>query len=256
MISKLIKFPILKRLIPSILLRVLKILNKNRGYFKIQNFKMFLDFLDPIDREIILFQEFEKLEINYLLDQFKNLNIQYFLDIGSNCGYYSIIIAQECPEIRIFTYEPNQEAYFKFKKTLEINPKIKKKIISNNFGLSNSNTKLIIKSLKKNGYIQTGGSSIERKYTKGTYNESLEDFKIGDEIIDLKNSIIGIKIDVEGHEFKVLEGLNKVLKKNKCVIQIEIFKKNFINVDKFLCTNNFRLINKIKKRSNFFYKNF
>jgi predicted O-methyltransferase YrrM len=77
---------------------------------------MFLDFLDPIDREIILFQEFEKLEINYLLDQFKNLNVQYFLDIGSNCGYYSIIIAQECPEIRIFTYEPTKRHILNLKK--------------------------------------------------------------------------------------------------------------------------------------------
>jgi len=69
MISKLVKFPILKRLIPSISLRILKILNKNRGFFRVKEFEMFLDFLDPIDREIILTQEFEKQEVDFLLGQ-------------------------------------------------------------------------------------------------------------------------------------------------------------------------------------------
>ena len=55
---KLLKLPILKRLIPSVLIRLLKILNKNRGYFKIKNTKMFLDFLDKIDIELILHNEF------------------------------------------------------------------------------------------------------------------------------------------------------------------------------------------------------
>ena len=82
MISKLIKFPILKRLIPSISLRFLKILNKNRGYFKVNDFEMYLDFLDPIDREIILSQEFEKQEIDFLINEIKlnkNWNVLPFV---------------------------------------------------------------------------------------------------------------------------------------------------------------------------------
>ena len=92
MIPKLIKLPILKRLIPSISLRLLRILKKNRGYFKINDFKMFLDFLDPIDREIILNQEFEKQEIDFLVNQIRTNNINYFLDVGANCGFYSLKI--------------------------------------------------------------------------------------------------------------------------------------------------------------------
>ena len=56
MLAYLIKFPILKRLIPSLSLRILKSLKKNRGFFRVKSLKMFLDFLDPIDREIILSQ--------------------------------------------------------------------------------------------------------------------------------------------------------------------------------------------------------
>jgi len=71
LIPKLINYPIFKRIVPSLIRKILKILNKNRGYFKVKGFQMYLDFLDPIDREIILFNEFEKEEINLLLKYLK-----------------------------------------------------------------------------------------------------------------------------------------------------------------------------------------
>ena len=57
MIEFFAKFPILKRLIPSIGIRLLKILKKSRGYYKIKNIYLYLDFLDPIDRQIIIYGE-------------------------------------------------------------------------------------------------------------------------------------------------------------------------------------------------------
>ena len=50
MIEKLMKLPLLKRLIPSLGIRTLTLVKKNRGYFNINNIRMFLDFLDPIDK--------------------------------------------------------------------------------------------------------------------------------------------------------------------------------------------------------------
>ena len=66
MLSKLVQLPLLKRLIPSISIRILSLVKKNRGFFKITNIKMYLDFLDPVDREIILHQKFEYLEFKIL----------------------------------------------------------------------------------------------------------------------------------------------------------------------------------------------
>ena len=256
MLSILLKIPILKRLIPSLTIRILKLFKKNRGYFKIKNSKMFLDFLDPIDRRIILFQEYDKSEFDYLTKQINSFKPNYFLDVGANCGYYSIKIANEYPDIKIFAFEPNQEAYFKFSNTLKIDHQLANKITLYNFGLSNLDTKLKIKSLIKHGYAQTGGSSIDRLYTKGTYQEKIENFKIADKLLNINNSKIIIKIDVEGHEFKVLEGLKKIIRNNKCIIQIEIYKKNYLKVNNFLILNGYKLINLINERFNYFYKNF
>ena len=256
MITKIIKLPILKRLIPSISIRFLKLLKRNRGYFKINNIEMFLDFLDPIDREIILHQEFESKEIDFLIKQIKNNNINYFLDIGANCGYYSIKISKEISKIKILAFEPNEEAYLKFQKSLKKNPVISKKIRLKKFGLSNKSSKLKMQSVVKFGYAQTGGTSVinENKITKNyTF---FANFKVGDDYIKFTNKKISIKIDVESHETNVLKGLKKIIKKNQCILQIEIFKKNFNLVNKLLSSYGYKKFYEVKNKSNYFFKNF
>ena len=256
MISKLVKLPILKRLIPSISLRLLKIFNKNRGYFKINDFKMFLDFLDPIDREIILSQEFEKQEIDFLINQIELNKINYFLDVGANCGYYSLKISKEIPSIKILSFEPNIEAYTKFQKTLEKNLDLSKKITLENFGLSDQSAKLKMQSLLKFGYAQTGGASVIDKNSDTKNFTFYANFIVGDDYIKLTDEKISIKIDVEGHELNVLKGIQNTIKENDCILQIEIFRNNFLKVNNFLLSHGYKNFYEVKNRSNFFYKNF
>ena len=87
-------------------------------------------------------------------------------------------------------------------------------------------------------------------------NLSHGNFKIGDEEIKSTNERIAMKIDVEGHELKVLKGLKKTLIQNKCFVQIEIFEKNFIMVNSYLNSLGYKLVYKFKINSNFFYSNF
>ena len=217
---------------------------------------MYLDFLDPIDREIILFKEFEKIELDFLLNQIRKNNINYFLDVGANCGFYSLNIANELSNIKIFSFEPNYEAYFKFSKSLEKNFELSKKINLQNFGLSNKSSKLKMQSMIKFGYPQTGGTSIINNNTKNNNYQFFGDFKTGDDCINLNQKNIAIKIDVEGHELNVLNGLEKTLKLNKCILQIEIFKNNFDKVHNLLTSTGYKNFYKLEKRSNYFYSNF
>ena len=256
MISKLIKLPLLKRIIPSLSIRILKLLKKNRGYFKINNFEMFLDFLDPIDREIILHQEFESTEIDYLLKQISKYKIDYFLDVGANCGYYSIKISKKISNIKVLAFEPNIEAYSKFLKSIEKNPDISKKIELKKYGLSDRSAEMKMQSMIKFGYAQTGGASIVNKNEMNKSFTFPADFKIGDECINIIDKKIIMKIDVEGHELNVLKGVEKVIKKNKCIIQVEAFKNNYQSVNNFLILAGYKKVYEVVDRSNFFYNNF
>ena len=82
----------------------------------------------------------------------------------------------------------------------------------------------------KFGYSQTGGSSVINKNKIDNGSTFFADFKIGDENIEITNQKIAIKIDVEGHEFSVLKGSEKILKKYKPVLLIEIDKQHSTKV--------------------------
>ena len=247
------KLPLLKRLIPSLGIRILTLTKKNRGYFNINNIRMFLDFLDPIDRQIILNKEYESYEFSTLSNLVEKYSIDNFIDVGANCGFYSFHLSKN---LNVFAFEPNQEAFFKLNKTLELNHKFKERVKIYPFGISEENKNLKMKTKVKFGYVQTGGSSVSSPTEEIGHKIFHADFKIGDEILKLSNQKIAIKIDVEGHELSVLKGFFKLLSNNRCIIQIEIFDKNFIDVDKFLKENKFSKIINVSQNSNYFYSNF
>jgi FkbM family methyltransferase len=255
MIRYLIKIPVFKRLIPSIGIRLLKILKKNRGFFNIDGFKMYLDFLDPIDRTIILNKTYEIEEINILTKLIRNNLSTKFIDIGANCGFYSFYFAKQ--NLEVLAFEPNSEALLKMNNTIIKNQNLKKKIKIFPYGISDVNSKMQMRSMVKHGYIQTGGSSItnDKVSQNNKYKVYEGEFKIGDEILNLKRDNLAIKIDVEGHELNVLKGFQNLLKSNKCIIQIEIFEKNFNLVNSYLLEKNFVLIDQFKERANYFYSN-
>lgn len=125
--------------------------------------------------------------------------------------------------------------------------------------MSDNNKRLKVKALKKNNFIQSGGFGVAAP------NEDLSNlhiekvmFKIGDQIINVYKKNIYIKIDVEGHENFVIDGLIKLIKKNSIFLQIEVFKHNETTVFKKLRSLNFKQVNKIvdgAKTDYFFKKN-
>lgn len=256
MIKYLIKIPILKRLIPSIGIRLLKILKKNRGFFNIDGLKMYLDFLDPIDRTIILNKTYEVEEINILTKLIKNNSTSKFIDIGANCGFYSFQFAMQ--NLEVLAFEPNSEALLKMKSTIIQNENLKNKINIFPYGLSNINSKMKMRSMTKHGYTQTGGSSVttDRPSKNDKYKIYEAEFKIGDEILKFQKNNLAIKIDVEGHELNVIKGIQNLLTSNNCIIQVEIFEKNFNLVNSYLLEKNFFLIDQFKERANYFYSNY
>ena len=70
-----------------------------------------------------------------------------------------------------------------------------------------------------------------------------------DNELDLKNEHLVIKIDVEGHEDKVIEGAINLFKNNYIFMQIEIFDKNYKNIFSLLTQSGFKLIKKIDQKT-------
>ena len=139
MIEFFAKLPILRRLIPSIGTKVLKLFKKNRGYFKIGEINFYLDFLDPIDRQIIIHKKYESDQVLFIEKQMEKISFDYFLDVGANSGYYSFYFANKFKNLKVIAFEPNFDAFNKFKKTLY--KSTFKNIEVFNFGLSDKKKK-------------------------------------------------------------------------------------------------------------------
>ena len=256
MISFLIKFPILKRLIPSLGMRILRTLNKNRGYFQIEDINFFLDFLDPIDRQIIIYKKYEDDQVSFLESQIKKYSFDYFFDIGANSGYYSFYFANKFKDLKIKAFEPNPDALNKFKKTLNKNLFANVEIFQ--FGLSDQERNVKFFSFNTHNHIHSNSSIFESLDFKDKENGKIFEasVKSGDKLFNFKNKKLIFKIDVEGHEIYTLKGLIKNLSHNKCIILIEIGDKKFTTVNDFLLKNNFKKIFKSQHRLDYVYSNF
>jgi FkbM family methyltransferase len=257
MLSKKIlkKIPLIKRVYPSIM----KMFYKNKKIkFKFFGLKLEGNFSEPMNKEIFLFNNYENLQIEFLIKNIKKYDLKYFIDIGANSGIYSLIIGDKFNKIKVKSFEPVKKTITEFKNNLKLNNKLKN-IKLYEFGLSNKNSKLLMKAKVRDDFIQSSGFGIVKTNDnlKNLYIEK-NIFKVGDSIIKLKDEDISIKIDVEGHEYEVLQGLKKLINHNRIFLQIEIFNKNFNSIDKILKRQKFKLLDSIYNdgKTDYYYKNF
>ena len=254
MLRLFLKLPIFKRLIPSIGIKVLKFLKKNKSFYKINSILFYLDFLDPIDRKIILNKEYEQDAVSFLEDQILHHSILNFLDIGANSGYFSFYLANKFKNLKVKAYEPNPEAFEKFKKTLIKNSFENIEIF--NYGLSDIEKKVKMITWYKHGHAKTNSVILEDNHDINNSKIFDTNLKVGDQLFNYKNKKLCIKIDVEGHELSVLRGLAKNLNENKCIILVESGDVKFGDVNDFLLKNNYKKIFKSKLRLDYVYSNF
>jgi len=252
------KIPLIKRLYPSVVKKILNFFQKSKVYFSFYGLKIEGDINEPMDKEIFLFDDYENNQIEYLMNKMKKKKFDYLVDVGANSGIYSLIISKKYKNIKVISFEPVLLSINKFIKNLRLNSNLKN-IKIYKFGLSDKNCSLLMKSQKKKNYIQTGGFGVVKK------NENLKNlhtqkaiFKIGDEILKLKKKKIVLKIDTEGHEEFVIKGLNKLLANNQILLQIEIFDKNFSKIDNILNKKKFQKLKSISSdgKTDYYYINY
>jgi FkbM family methyltransferase len=243
--SLLIKIPILKRILPSLLRSLLILIKKENFNIFFKNLELEINIRDPHDRELFFTNNYEEKQFEEVFLIIKKYNIEIFLDVGANSGIYSLILAKKFENLVIIGFEPITSTFKKFTRNIERN-KLNKKIQKHNLGLSNKSALLNMKTNIKFGYKQSAG------YHVSSDGEEKAIFVKADELLNYKNKVIFMKIDTEGHELHVLEGAEEIIKKNNIFMQIEIWDKNFEIVEKTLKNMNFVFIKKIK--NDYFYK--
>ena len=182
-ISILLKIPVLKRLLPSIIRRILILFKKEIFEIKFKNLILETNIKDPHDREIFFTQRYEDRQFKEIFKIINANNIEIFFDIGANSGIYSLLLALRFNTINIQAFEPIETTYNKFLKNIKRN-NLEKRINAYNFGLSNKNKILKMGTNIKFGYEQSAGYFVSDEGTREAV------FKKADDIILYKNKNI------------------------------------------------------------------
>jgi FkbM family methyltransferase len=147
-----------------------------------------------------------------------------FLDVGANIGAYTLAMATEVD--RIIAVEPYQPALDRLYAHIKENDLNNVEVLEIGFG--NKKDKLQFQP-PPDYYIGMGTFSIERsKNHRGAQNPAIKKnrrlllpVERGDDLLTEVDVDI-VKIDVEGYERYVLEGLNNTLTRSRPTIMIEI----------------------------------
>ena len=138
-----------------------------------------------------------------------------FLDIGANAGVYTILCGAVL-DLEVVAFEPIPATYSRLLENIHLNY-IDDKVVAINKGLSDQNGSLnFITNLDATNHVTTDSSidSIE-----------IPVVKLDDELKEVDFIPTVMKIDVEGFEFFVLKGADKLLSNTKLnVIIIELNK--------------------------------
>jgi FkbM family methyltransferase len=247
-LNNLIKLPILKRAIPSILKKYIYWTNNYEKKVTIENISYDLDLRHLIDRRFFLHRGYED-ELYYNLCKIiKKEKIQYFLDIGSCWGVYSLRLANIFKNLRILAFDPIQKNIDRLISSIKKNKLKNIKTYKIAIGDKKGNVKLGATEDYSPNYKINESSQVITEYSK---------INLIDNLIFLKNKKIIFKIDTETFEFKVIKGAKKLLKNNKCFLQIEIVESNKNKVINFLKKIGYKLIsNNINNKGDYFFSNF
>ena len=269
---------IFRRIIPSFLRRFYFLFSNK--IFNIENFKLKLNLRNSLERKIFLENSFENEQINFIKKNIENVNFDYFIDIGAYIGYYTLYFSQFSNIQKIVSIEANKTNYDNLLKNISLNKL--NNVIAHNFACSDTDSQVKLWYSDPN---KMGGSSVlntndyefnkyssnpnlDQNHLKKHYNKSYKDYKKSkenffyqnveskkfDNIFNTINKNLLIKIDVERHEIFVLKGAEKILNNNKIFLQIEIFPELFNDINDFLISRNFKLINNIGW--DYYFKNY
>lgn len=183
-----------------------------------------------------------------------NPNLNLIIDIGANIGEYTKLFKKVYVNSKIICFEPQSKIFMKMKKNLASYNNIS----FYNCAVGNENTAKELNINLGSSYISSFSDfnensiyfKIRKKLLKNNNNNIYENVKVIrlDSVEEIKSKKIDlIKIDVEGHELEVLEGLGSVINDTE-MIMLEIHNskmyKNYDakKIENFLFNKGFQIL--------------
>ncbi len=191
----------------------------------INGFPYLLNINDFIQQQMFYFGCFDFKGVFFITDLCRKINCKTALDIGSNVGNHAVHLSSVCTSL--YAFEPNDTVASVFQKALD-NKKSNITLVTE--GLSNENATVPFFENPQN----LGGSSFIKEHASRKVEVTQKELTIshaGEAIQRLGISDIDfIKIDVEGLEYEVIDGLESIIQRDQPLLDLEF---NRITAKKF-----------------------
>jgi FkbM family methyltransferase len=187
---------------------------------------LLLNYNNYVDRRILVDGFFEKEQLSLLGQLIATHKCSEFYDIGANIGLYSLTFSRQFSDLSIHAFEPDPRNSAQLAANLLLNSATHR-IHTYSLGISSSSG---LQAFYMHRSTNTGRSKLNTGNTpinaddNATINISTVTI---DSIVNTSNSSLCFKIDVEGHELSVIDGMQRTLSNNQCVLQIEIKPENY-----------------------------
>lgn len=232
-----------KLLIARLLYKILKFFNIKEERIIIRsgiNYKITLR--EGIDLSLFLFGSFQK---HVFSNKFiKNKNFSVIFDIGANIGAITLPLAKHYRNAVIYAFEPTKYAHEKLKTNIELNPNLKNRIKVVNAFVSNKEGKAEQTAAYSSWKVD--GSPVDHPIHGGILQEATDIQVTVDSFVKQNNitKVDFIKIDVDGHEFEILEGAEQTLINSRPFIIFEFMGHTNENMN-FEFQKYFAFLNKL-----------
>jgi FkbM family methyltransferase len=215
------RIPVLKRLIPSFRKRRAWLSPPNKYRIVKREGSLFLaNFAAWADRMVVIHGLVEHEQIEFLIRSIRERECTMFLDIGAHMGTYAITVAKRTQCTTIFAFEPDPRNYAHLQANLLLNGLVQI-IQSRAIAISNSDgvVSFILGPATHDVWSRVGEGHADSITT------TVPSARI-DSILAVTGQSIALKVDIEGHELVALEGMQNLLRENRCIMQVECFDDN------------------------------
>ncbi len=144
-------------------------------------------------------------------------------DIGANIGYLTLNFARQCKEGHVYSFEPDSCTFLNLQANLKLNNY--ENITPYQVAVGITSEKMLLSRIERNN---PGANRILPQASQTAYDQEWVDVKPLDQIADqLAISRVDlIKVDVEGFELFVLRGAERLIKKYKPILFVELSDVN------------------------------